>query len=633
MTFDGAANASNVLQNVIDGHYDAYALVYRPERYKQPTLEVLTGTERILENLAELELIQEEQKNTCRWGTLVVTPYRQIEERGFTVIDDQVPFRALDVDQYRTIPLETGLSELPDVPVNLRDAHFIPDDASYENIVRAVIEQEIGTGEGANFVIKRTFTGELADYKDHVGLTIFRNLVKQEKGAYWLFFIRMGDLTLVGASPEMHIKLNSKSLSMTPISGTYRFPSLGPTQDGLLEFLNNGKEEDELSMVLDEELKMMTHICSSEVIAKGPYLIQMSQLAHVGYRIEGSTDLPLSEILKRSMFAPTVTGSPLENATRVIARYETSGRSYYSGFAAMIENNDCGTLLDSAILIRTAEILKSGDMRVGVGATLVRDSDPHSETKETAAKAAALQAAMGVSAMDSLAKKECIGQSLLNRNKRLSSFWLSGTSGMNDPTLEQDERLTVAILDNEDAFTSMMEYQLRAAGLKVKVVPHTLINSVTDSKLIIVGPGPGDPCNHNDPRVVASRRVMTEAWENNQPFVSICFGHQILCSLLGLPIKPLEQPNQGLQKQISIFGKTETVGFYNTFTAISDTDYIESPVGKVRIYRDPGSNQVHGLQGPNFCSMQFHPESVLTMDGFRILRDAVLSMRVECVLN
>lgn len=58
---------------------------------------------------------------------------------------------------------------------------------------------------------------------------------------------------------------------MTPISGTYRYPSSGPTREGLLDFLSNEKEKDELSMVLDEELKMMTRICDADVKAFGPF--------------------------------------------------------------------------------------------------------------------------------------------------------------------------------------------------------------------------------------------------------------------------------------------------------------------------------------------------------------------------
>jgi 2-amino-4-deoxychorismate synthase len=622
-----------LLQQAIDGALESYALIYRHERYKEPTLEILTGSERRLDSLAALEQIQDEQRETDHWGTLLVTPYCQIKERGFEVIDDQTPFLALDIERCETVAFETALAALPGVSVNLKNSFFNPDDETYKNIVDKIIKQEIGTGEGANFVIKRTLNGQFSDYDDHVGLTIFRNLLKQEQGTYWTFFIRMRDITLVGASPEMHIKRNANLVSMTPVSGTYRFPPSGPTQEGLLAFLCNTKEEDELSMVLDEELKMMTHICSSDVRAHGPYLVQMSKLAHVGYRLEGSTDLSISQILQRSMFAPTVTGSPLENATRVIARYETCGRSYYSGFAALIENNDDDAILDSAILIRTVEISNDGKMQVGVGATLVRDSDPLSETKETAAKVAGLQNAMGVTSLETLAEKGPVIQSLSKRNERLSSFWLSRHSGSYCRLPTDTKKPAITIIDNEDAFTSMIKYQLKEIGFQVNVKIYSSIGALNNAETLIVGPGPGDPCKVTDPRVATSRRIMIDAMETNQFFISICFGHQILCSLLGLAIEPLRPPNQGFQKQISIFGKTETVGFYNTFTAVCDSDYIESPFGKVRVYRDLVSKQVYGLKGPNFCSMQFHPESVLTKDGQKILADAVMSERAECVLS
>ncbi|MGK3958991.1 anthranilate synthase family protein [Sorangium sp. So ce118] len=616
-----------ILQRVIEGQLDAYALVFRPDRFKVPTLEVMAGAERILAELGDLDQIQARQRAKGRWGTLVVVPYRHIAERGFTVKDDQKPTLALCVYEYQTLPLEAALAALPDAQVSLRSSAFTPDDAAYADIVERIIRQEIGTGEGSNFVIKRTLTGELDAYDDRVGLTIFRNLLRQERGAHWTFFIRMRGITLVGASPELHIALAANTVAMTPISGTYRFPASGPTQEGLLEFLQNPKEEDELSMVLDEELKMMTDICSSNVRAHGPYLIQMSRLAHAGYRIEGTTELPVSEILKRSMFAPTVVGSPLENATRVIARYETCGRSYYSGFAAIVEDDERGPLLDSAILIRTAEIENDGKLAIGVGATLVRESDPQSETKETAAKAAALQNAMGVNSLSDLMKKDLVAQSLGKWNARMSSFWLGQDVRAHRPRSLYGDAPAIVILDNEDSFTSMIKYQLRELGMTIRVESYATIREVRNSELLIVGPGPGDPSKLTDPRVATSRRMMLAAMEANRPFIAICLGHQILSSLLGLPIQRLPVPNQGLQKQISIFGKLETVGFYNTFVAISEADHLDSPRGTVSVYRDPVSKQVHGLKGPSFCSMQFHPESVLTKDGPRILRDAVFSLR------
>lgn len=617
-----------ILQKVIAGHFDTYALVYRPEKFKKATVEVLVGTEYILKNLKELDQIQNEQQVMGHWGVLLATPYCQIKERGFTVIDDNTPFRVLCVHQYETCLLEDAIDILPEVSVDISNTYFNPNDENYEKIVKEIIENEIGTGEGANFVIKRTLNGDMTHYDDHVGMTIFRNLLEQEKGAYWTFFIRMKEMTLIGASPEKHISLNDKSVSMMPISGTYRFPVSGQTKEGLLDFLQDTKEEGELSMVLDEELKMMTNICCSDVKVQGPSLINMSKLAHVYYTLKGSTELPISEILRLSMFAPTVVGSPLENATRVIARYEKYGRSYYSGFAALIENvNNESWLLDSAIFIRTAEISKGGKIQVGVGATLVRDSNPLSEVQETIAKAAAIQNAMGMTVSDAISiKREDINKILKKRNERLSIFWFGDMMQSSNHLLNDVSKPEIVILDNEDTFTSMMAYQLREVGFKVDVKLYSSIGDIEPSKLLVVGPGPGDPCKLTDPRVITSRNIITNSMAKNQPFISICFGHQILCTLLGLPIERLSPPNQGIQKKISIFGKTEYVGFYNTFAAISESEYIVSPVGDILVYRDPLSKHVHGLKGKNFCSMQFHPESILTKEGHRILRDAIYSV-------
>ncbi|WP_458867649.1 chorismate-binding protein, partial [Enterococcus faecium] len=89
------------------------------------------------------------------------------------------------------------------------------------------------------------------------------------------------------------------------------------------------------------------------------------------------------DILRETMFAPTVTGSPMQNACAVIARHESSPRGYYSGVAALFTPRaDGGHDLDAPILIRTA-YLENGRLRVPVGATLVRHSDPFGEVSET----------------------------------------------------------------------------------------------------------------------------------------------------------------------------------------------------------------------------------------------------------
>jgi phenazine biosynthesis protein phzE len=493
-------------------------------------------------------------------------------------------------------------------------------DADYADTVAQIIQQEIGTGEGSNFVIARSLEGTILGYRDDVGLSVLRNLLTQERGAYWTFLVRTPELTLVGASPERHITLREGRVSMTPVSGTYRFPSSGPTLEGLLTFLSDRKEQEELSMVLDEELKMMTSICSEGVEARGPHLTMMAHLAHAGYEINGRTSLPVSQILVRSMFAPTVTGSPLVNATRVIYRRETKGRSYYSGYAALVSLDDGKPAVDSCILIRTAEITPGGRMRLGVGATIVRESDPATEAAETAAKAAALQRAFSTAKEAELVDDELVRKALRQRNDRFSTFWLRCGPAPSTSSVDSDSHPSVLIIDNEDAFTSMMEYQLRAMGITVRVLPSSAEVNSEPGEILVLGPGPGDPCDVSDSRVSNTRKLLEDAVARELPLLAVCLSHQILCAMLGCMIGTLSPPHQGLQRQVRFLGRTETVGFYNTYTALTESDDLPGVTGRVRVYRDDANGHVVGLRGPRFISMQFHPESVLTVDGPRVLR-------------
>ena len=105
----------------------------------------------------------------------------------------------------------------------------------------------------------------------------------------------------------------------------------------------------------------------------GPYLKRMAHLTHTEYLLAGRGSLDVREVLRATMFAPTVTGSPVENACRVIARHERRGRGSYAGVLALLGHDDEGRqTLDAPILIRTAEIAPAGRLRVPVGATLVR---------------------------------------------------------------------------------------------------------------------------------------------------------------------------------------------------------------------------------------------------------------------
>ncbi|MFD0658619.1 aminodeoxychorismate/anthranilate synthase component II [Thermocatellispora tengchongensis] len=134
--------------------------------------------------------------------------------------------------------------------------------------------------------------------------------------------------------------------------------------------------------------------------------------------------------------------------------------------------------------------------------------------------------------------------------------------------------------------------------------------------LVVLGPGPGDPRDARHPRIAYLRAAVDALLAERRPFLAVCLSHQVLCVRLGFRMRRKDVPNQGLQKEIDLFGVRERVGFYNTFAARSELDGAEiGGVGAVRICRDPATGEVHALHGPWFSSLQFHAESVLTQNG------------------
>ncbi|MEU8610214.1 chorismate-binding protein, partial [Actinoplanes sp. NPDC048791] len=390
-TADHRPEAAALLDQLLAPHPPAFALLHRPQAGPD-TVDIVAGTAFVVDRLADLPLPGDPGAGNDELIALI--PYRQIIERGFVCHDDRTPLVAIRPARRATITRTALLELLPDEPVRLDGGGFDLDDTAYADAVRTVLDEEIGRGEGANFVLKRSFLATVADYSVRKALAMFRRLLTGETGAYWSFAVHTGDRTLIGASPELHVGVHDRRVRMNPISGTYRYPAAGPSVPGVLRFLGDPKETDELSMVLDEELKMMARICPQGGRVRGPQLTAMARVAHTAYHIEGDSDRDLREILRETLFAPTVTGSPVENAYRVINRHERRSRGYYSGVLAHFGRDAGGRrLLDSAIIIRTADIDRYGRLDLGVGSTLVRHSDPAGEVAETRSKAMGLLSA------------------------------------------------------------------------------------------------------------------------------------------------------------------------------------------------------------------------------------------------
>jgi phenazine biosynthesis protein phzE len=618
--------------------HEAWAIIRRSTRAgDRDTVGLVGGRRRVVESILDVPLEEGAPADGHIADRLLAIPFRQVRERGFEAHDDGTPLVVVDVETELELSVAEVIDAIDDTGVEFADrGGFETDDEAYAKLVKAIIDEEIGQGEGANLVIGRHYRARVADWGAATALTVLKRLLERERGAYWTYLFFTGDRYLIGASPERHVTIHGGDVRMNPISGTFRIPRDGDVKDRLLDFLHDEKEIYELFMVVDEELKMMCDICNEGGQVLGPFLKPMSHLVHTEYLLAGRTSRDPREVLRDTMYAATVTGSPVENACRLIKRYESEGRGYYGAALAILGRDATGgPVVDSPIVIRSADVDLEGRLKVTAGATLVRDSDPAYEVAETHAKAGGILSAFGLvppapspsTNVVELVNDEDVLLALNGRNRRLSRFWLTDQSGSApDPRLAGR---SAVILDGEDAFVNMLRHVLGVIGLTSAVVRHEdyTPGCLDGYDLVIVGPGPGDPRDGSDPKIAHLRAAVAELVAAERPFLAVCLGHQALCHHLGLDLAYKDIVFQGTQSPVSIAGRTERVGFYNTFVG-RVPDGTTVPAG-VEAEADADTGDIHLVRGPHFRGIQFHAESILTEHGYDLLHGIVAELLAD----
>ncbi|MDE1479728.1 chorismate-binding protein [Xenorhabdus bovienii] len=615
---------NNLLSSILSFPEQPFALLYRPT-FNSEVVEIFQLR---LEKAHTIE--HAVSSDSLNREKLLLLPFRQVIERGYSAVDDGMPILSLPVIARQQVSVSSLIEQLPERPLSVNNVHFNLDDEQFCHRVTHLIENEIGQGAGSNFVLHRKLRATISEYEPAHLLSLYRRLLKTESSAYWVFLINTGEQAFIGVSPELHASLHDGEVSMNPISGTYPYPAAGPTVESLLTFLSCQKETNELFMVVDEELKVMSQLCEKGAQVSELKLKQLSHVVHTEYVLRGKSHAGIADILRETFPAPTVIGSPIQSACDVITRYEPEGRRYYSGVVALVDNSSNQISLDSAIAIRTAEITPHGHVEIGVGATIVRDSNPVNEANETRSKVQSLYSAMlqetnlplnvnvPKDKVENLSDIPAVHDALINRSSRVSHFWLTAPDERMR-CLPHFEGKRVLILDGNDSFTSMFKTLFVSLGAIASVEK---VHSDVDFKfydLVVAGPGPGNPLDENDMRVKAMRSVIKRMIAAEHPFFAVCLSHQILSTLLGLPIVRLSPPNQGIQKVIWLGNRQERVGFYNTFCVKADEQTV-SKLHKegVTFYFDD-DQQVHAIRSAKFSSVQFHLESFLTIDGPEIL--------------
>ncbi len=616
--------------------HEAWAVIRRSTRAgDRDTVGLIGGRRSEVDSLLDVPLEEGVPVAGHIADRLLAIPFRQVRERGFEAHDDGAPLVVVDIESELEFSVAEIIDAIDDTGIDFLDrGGFETDDATYGELVDAIIRDEIGQGEGANLVVGRHYRAQVADWGPDKALTVLKRLLERERGAYWTYVVFTGDRYLIGASPERHVSIHGGDVRMNPISGTFRIPAEGDTKAQLLDFLHDEKEIYELFMVVDEELKMMCDICNEGGQVLGPFLKPMSRLVHTEYLLAGRTSRDPREVLRDTMYAATVTGSPVENACRLIKKYEATGRGYY-GAALAILGRDAqgGPVVDSPIVIRTADVGLDGSLTVTAGATLVRDSNAAYEVAETHAKAGGILSAFGLvepapvptTNVAELVADEDVLLALNARNRRLSKFWLTDQAGAPpDPRLAGK---SVVILDGEDDFVNMLRHVLGVLGMTSSVVRHEdyTEEASTASTWSSSGPGPGDPREGDHPKMAKLREAVADLLAAGRPFLAVCLGHQALCHQLGIDLAYKDIVFQGTQSPVEIQGRTERVGFYNTFVGRAGDDLPEG----VTVEADPETGDIHVVRGPHYCGIQFHAESILTEHGYDLLHDFVTALLLE----
>jgi anthranilate synthase component I len=261
----------------------------------------------------------------------------------------------------------------------------------FEEQVRTAKER-IAAGDIYQVVLSQRFEADVqAD-----PFTVYRALRHVNPSPY-MYFIRIGGLSVVGSSPEMLVRVEGSRVETHPIAGTRPRGRTGEEDMRLAEELKrNEKERAEHVMLVDLGRNDVGRVCEYGSVRVPQFmgLERFSHVMHLTSIVEGklADDRDRLDALVSCFPAGTVSGAPKVRAMQIIKELEPSGRGLYAGAVGYL---DFAGNLDFCIAIRTV-IMSKGKAFVQAGAGIVIDSNPAAEFEETRDKARALIRALEI---------------------------------------------------------------------------------------------------------------------------------------------------------------------------------------------------------------------------------------------
>ncbi len=320
---------------------------------------------------------------------------------GRMLLITNVPPGATAEAQERLDVLEQRLhSPLPTPPP--RAADVTPTELA-SNVTREQFEEAVRAAKeyiAAGDIFQVVLSQRLSRQTSAAPFDIYRALRRLNPSPY-MFFFDLGQLAgtpdfyLIGASPEVHVRLEGRRAALRPIAGT-RPRGKSPEEDAALErdLLGDPKERAEHVMLVDLARNDLGRVCKYGTVHVPEQMVieRYSHVMHIVSYVEGilKPEYDAFDLMRATFPAGTVSGAPKIRAMEVIAELEGQPRGPYAGAVGYFSYDGS---MDTCITIRTLTML-GHEVSVQAGAGIVADSDPAREYQETLNKARALAVAV-----------------------------------------------------------------------------------------------------------------------------------------------------------------------------------------------------------------------------------------------
>lgn len=475
----------------------------------------------------------------------------------------------------------------------LFDCDHVP--GEYATIVNKAKEKFV-RGDLFEVVPSQTFYSHYTDLPSN----LFTRM-KQVNPSPYGFFMNLGEGEyLVGASPEMYVRVQGTKVETCPISGTIKRGSdaIEDAQNIQL-LLDSEKEKSELTMCTDVDRNDKSRICEAgSVQVIGRRQIEMySRLIHTVDHVQGilREGFDAVDAFLTHMWVVTVTGAPKIWAMNFIEEHEKSPRKWYAGAVGWFGFNGD---LNTGLVLRTVRVEK-GIAELRVGATILYDSVPESEEEETRLKASAFLDLLKQSG--SAPKKTAVSVPLSGSNKK------------------------VLLIDHQDSFVHTLANYLRQTGAEVNTVRfdqalNYLQNNHYDC--VVLSPGPGRPEDFNLSQTIAAVSAC------GIPLFGVCLGLQGIVEHFGGILDVLDYPMHGKPSSINVVKDTGLFkGLGNSFRAgryhslYARLEAIPKDL-EVTAMSDDGIVMAISHKNLPIHAVQFHPETILTLNdqaGIKII--------------